>query len=119
MNTVTILTQGFAQELESINLCCDRAELDTDALTHLLERIVIFKHPVYGHSRKLADMATELCGGEIHQANRRRLDAYLLEHDELHLEGYAAFRMSDYRNKLDMLMYRLIKKLKLTESLLL
>ena len=126
MKTLTILTQNFRQDLEKdFNLRCYTegtlhiacGKIDTDTLATLLERIVIFAHPVYGHSPKLADMALELRHTEMHQANMTELARYLEENNLLHLEGYATFRMADYRHKLDMMMYCLIKKLKLSDSL--
>ena len=129
MKTLTIFTHNYRQDLEDLNLpCyvadglystkCSHASLDTDALMCLLERIIILGHPIYGHSPKLADMAIELRHTEIHQTNMLELTRYLKEQDTLHLEGYAAFRMYNYRHKLDMIMYCLIKKLKLADSLL-
>ena len=135
MSVLTILTQKHKQALKDIlpempelhcdiskaglyEMRCPRECLDIDVVAVLLEHIVILEHPVYGHSPKLADMAFELRNTEIHHANVAELVQYIEEHDVLHLEGYAAFRMSDYRHKLDMMMYCLIKKLKLTDSLL-
>ena len=129
MKSMTILTQDYRQDLENLNLpCraigslygakCSRDHLDTDGLMCLLERIIILGHPVYGHSPKLADMAIELRHTEIHQANVAELTRYFKEQDTLHLEGYAAFRMANYRHKLDMIVYCLIKKLKLADSML-
>jgi len=129
MSILTILTERHKQALEAFNLHCDatigglyetncpKDKIDIDGITALLERIVILGHPVYGHSHKLADMAFDLCRTGIHQVNVAELTCYLEEYNLLHLEGYAAFRMSDYRNKLDVMMYCLIKKLKLADSL--
>ena len=130
MSIITILTQGYKKNLEDIKLhCCAgedsffkaqclRKEIDIDALASLLERRVILGHPLYRDSPKLADMALELRGTAVHKANSSELAQYIEENDLLYLEGYAIFRMSDYRHKLDMMMYCLIKKLKLTDSLL-
>ena len=128
---MTILTQRHRQALEDIlfGLCCvydgelykvncPRDSLDVDAFVGLLERIVVLEHPVYGHSLKLTDMALELRYTEIHQANVEEFIQYIGEYDLLHLEGYSAFRMPEYRYKLDMMMYGLIKKMKLMDSLL-
>lgn len=132
MKTLTILTQKFRQELKNVNpsldlhchekgtlVACKTNKIDTDTLTTLLERIVILSHPVYGHSPKLADMAINMSHTEVHQANATELTRYLEENNTLHLEGYATFRMSEYHHKLDVMMYCIIKKLKLTDSLLL
>lgn len=126
MNNITILTQDFRHDLENtLNLRCRttgvlhiaHGSACTEALTVLLERIVILKHPVYGHSPKLVDIAQGLHQKKIHQTNIAELTSYLMENDVLHLEGYAAFRMSDYKHKLDIMMYSAIKKLKLADAL--
>ena len=127
MKALTILTQDFRQDVESaLNLRCHtvgalytaRGKINTEDLACLLERIIILAHPVYGHSPKLADMAQQLRHTESHQNNVEELARYLDENDLLHLEGYAAFRMADYRHKLDMMMYCLIKKLSATSDIL-
>jgi len=96
---------------------CPRQKFDIEAFVTLLERIVISDHPVYGNSPKLADMALELKATEIHQLNMAELAAYLVTNNILHLEGYATFRMADYRHRLDVMMYCVIKKMKLTGNL--
>ena len=125
MKTLTILTQDYRFDLETaLNLQCSAAgtlhmaqgNAEIDALVCLLERIVILRHPVYGHSPKLIDIAQGLHHESMHEANAAELARYLGENDILHLEGYAAFRMADYRHKLDMLMYCAIKKLKLAKK---
>ena len=131
MKVLTILTQRHRQALEDVLLglrCstrgglheikCSQDRIDIDALVVLLERIVVLEHPVYGHSLKLADMALEFDYTETRRANAAELLQYIGEYDLLHLEGYAVFRMQNYRYKLDMMMYGLIKKLKLVDSLL-
>ena len=132
MSVLTILTQRYKQALEDVlpdlrcvcvgelyKIKCPKDSLDIDTLVILLERIVVLEHPVYGHSLKLADMALGLYHTGIHQANVAEFIQYIGEYDLLHLEGYAAFRMPEYRYKLDMMMYGIIKKMKLTDSLLL
>ena len=126
MSYIKILTQGYYEDLRKLNINCQTcagglhiarcrlSNLNIDALAALLERIVILQHPVYGHSPKLADMALEL--RELQ--NIKNLENFLQENNSLHLEGYATFRMHEYRSKLDITMYCLIKKLKLTDSLL-
>ena len=127
MKALTIVTQDFRQALENaLNLKCHASGtlyeahgvVSTEALACLLERIVVLSHPVYGNSPKLADMALDLHHTEIHKSNVTELDRYIEDNDLLHLEGYTAFRMSNYRHKLDVMMYCLIKKLKLADSLL-
>jgi len=131
MKTLTILTQNFRKELKNFGLHCSiadanlylakypRDKFDIECFTNLLERIVILQHPVYSQSPKLADIALELRATEIHQLNTAELANYLASNTTLHLEGYTTFRMADYRHRLDVVMYCIIKKLNLAESLLL
>ena len=129
MRNLVILTQEYKDTLEEFilqkgilkngglyELTCPKNNKNTDSLTCLLEHIVIQRHPIYGHSPKLADMALDLIHTKLHQTNFEALRRYIEENDHLHLEGYATFRMTEYRNQLDIIMYRLIKKLKLTDS---
>ena len=125
---ITIYTQDYRHALEDLfavsydpsrkltQARCPLNALDLEALARLLERIVILRHPIYGHSPKLIEMALELKPQAIQQANVKELEQYFSENTTLYLEGYAAFRMSDFSNKLDMMMYRIIKKMKLTDS---
>jgi len=87
--------------------------LDIEALAQFLEHIAVLRHPVYRYSPKLINIALELRHTEIHETNVKQLTQYLQENDTLHLEGYIAFRMADYHNKLDMMTYCIIKRLQI------
>lgn len=86
-----------------------------DAFAALLEHVAIQANPVYRHSVKLAELAADLRSTPIHAENTRRLAAFLKHNTSMHLEGYAAFRMRTFKEKLDMMTYTLIKKIRLSE----
>jgi hypothetical protein len=86
---------------------------DTAALLGLLEDVSINGHSIYGRSPKLAALARERAFSR--EGSLKALSLYLRSHNALILEGYSMFRMADYRCKLDMMMYGIIKKMKLTE----
>ena len=90
---------GFAQKL-------------MDLLTH----IVLLEHPIYQNSQKMKDMAGDLKGTALYAATLRDLSRFIKHNRSLNLEGYMAFRMSDYKEKLDMMSYSLIKKMKLAQK---
>lgn len=94
--------------------CAYEGEFPAEALTALLEEIAVLENPVYRHSAKLKTLALDLCHTDIHALNVRRLTAYLKENRVLQVEGYVTFRMAEYREKLDLMMYSLIKRLRLT-----
>ena len=95
-----------------INCSYDRGQpVLANGLMALLTQVAIEENPVYQHSSKLRDMARDL--PSPYEPGLVNLRVYLQHSDKLHLEGYVAFRMGEYREKLDMMSYSLIKKLKL------
>jgi len=88
----------------------------TERLMALITEIALLENPVYKYSAKLRDMAKDLQGTPLYTQGLSEL-SYFLKHSRLlHLEGYAAFRMSKYREKLDIMSYSLIKKMKLIQQ---
>jgi len=85
------------------------------ALMLLLYDIAIQENPVYRHSPKLSDLAEGLQNTHLHIHDTRRLKAFIQANKELHLDGYVAFRMEEYREKLDMMLYTIIKKINLSK----
>ena len=87
-----------------------------EALTALLIDIALQENPVYQHSPKMREMAGDLRGTQVYANLRRGLIRFVKNNRTLHLEGYVAFRMKEYREKLDMMSYSLIKKMKLIRN---
>ncbi|MCL2378934.1 MAG: hypothetical protein FWC77_07395 [Defluviitaleaceae bacterium] len=85
-------------------------------LMALLADITVQENPIYQHSPKLQCMAHDLHKTPIYDTEFMGLIRFLKHSRALHLEGYATFRMADYREKLDMMSYTLIKKLKLNRQ---
>lgn len=134
MKTLTITTQSYGQALQALAADGDgmtvryagqheglyymRVIFDgtqpAETLTGLLEYVAVQENPVYRHSEKLTSLALTLRHTPIHADNLSRLTQYIKENRRLHLEGYVVFRMAEYRHKLDMMMFSLIKNMKLT-----
>jgi len=87
----------------------------TNRLMIFLEEIAINNNPIYKHSQKLITLAQDLMHTKLHNHELVQLKMYLKNNKILHLEGYTTFRMEEYRNKLDILAYSLIKKLNLMQ----
>ena len=85
-------------------------------LVTLLTDIALYENPVFRHSSKLQDMAKDLKDTEVYDSLRESLGIYIKQNSNLNLEGYINFRMSKYREKLDMMSYSLIKKMKLIQE---
>ncbi|MDR1663665.1 MAG: hypothetical protein LBR83_01915 [Clostridiales bacterium] len=82
-----------------------------EGIASLLEYVAIQENPVYRQSPALQNIALDLRGTPVHAENIKKLRAFLQQNRALHLEGYVSFRMSDYREKLDLLTYSVIRKI--------
>jgi len=85
------------------------------ALILLLYDIATHENPIYRHSPKLRDLAEGLQGTPLHKCDTEQLKAFLRTNKDLHIDGYAAFRMETYRANLDMMLYKIIKKINSTK----
>ncbi|MCL2605228.1 MAG: hypothetical protein FWD90_12175 [Defluviitaleaceae bacterium] len=83
------------------------------AVMGILEEAAIMENPVYHYSPKMRLLARELRKTPLYAYEQERLQRFLRTNGYLHVEGYAVFRMGKYNEALDMLSYRLIKKLNL------
>ena len=103
--------------LFSINCLYSHAETAfVGGLMTLLTDIAMQENPVYLHSPKLRDMAADLHSTPLYAAVFKEFKQFLRHSRMLHLEGYVVFRMAEYREKLDMMSYSLIKKMKLIQQ---
>ncbi|MCL2285012.1 MAG: putative sporulation protein YtxC [Firmicutes bacterium] len=81
------------------------------SLLLLLYNIAIKENPIYRHSSKLRHMAENLLNTPLHKDDLKRLKTFLRTGKELHIDGYVTFRMEEFREKLDMMLYSIIKKI--------
>ena len=110
-------TDRISGGLFSINCLCNRTgPAFARALMMLLTDIALLENPIYQHSPKLREMAGDLCDTPLYAAAQRDFSHFLRYNRTLHLEGYVTFRMAEYREKLDILSYSLIKKMKLIQQ---
>ncbi|MCL2528032.1 MAG: hypothetical protein FWE42_06370 [Defluviitaleaceae bacterium] len=85
-----------------------------EKLMSLLIEIALQENPLYQQSPKLREMAGELHGMPLYMSMQKSLNRFIKASRTLHLEGYVTFRMAEYREKLDIMSYSLIKKMKLS-----
>jgi len=82
-------------------------------LLHLLQYIAVQENPIFKYSKKLQQLTTDLQHTDIHNIETEKLTEYIKSNKELNLEGYVAFRMAEYKGKLDSMLYSVIKKINL------
>jgi len=86
-----------------------------ETILFLLYNIAMLENPVYRYSPKLKNLASILQNTELHNTELTRLETFLKSNSELNLEGYVTFRMEEYSAKLDMILYEIIKKIKIVK----
>jgi len=77
----------------------------------MLQNIVMFENAVYRYSPKLRDLAGGINNTELYLHEMRQLKSFIKTNKDICLEGYTAFRMQEYREKLDELLYSIMKKI--------
>jgi hypothetical protein len=78
----------------------------------LLAEITMQENPVYRHAPKMRELARRLRETPRYKQEIHMLRKYFKSNTGLHIEGYVRFRMGWYAEMLDLLSYRLIKKLR-------
>jgi len=110
----------FAAELEGEGICVARKTSAhiritlnktcfayiLEALLLLLFEIALTENPVYRHSSRLRELAFGL-----HESEKSGLEEFIRTTNTLNLEGYVLFRMEKCRIKLDLLLYKVMKKI--------
>jgi len=85
------------------------------SLMHVLHKIALAQNPVYRHSHKLRDMADGILNTDTHAHALTQLKTFLKSNNAINLEGYVTFRMENYRAKLYMMLYSIVKKINLSK----
>lgn len=108
---VLIKSKKKSQRGFSVTLMVAKIENFYELLTSQLMDIAENENPVYRHSPKLRGMAKNL-RNVLYEQEIQKLSEFLLHSKEINLEGYVMFRMTEFKEKLDMMIYSLVKKLK-------
>ena len=126
MKRLTIFTQNhkaaltdFANEVGG-HFVGDRAKItwETKHTYNMASKLVIFleesvmrDNPIYNQSEKLCEMVRNLRTTPSHENEVKKLCAFLRTSRELNIEGYILFRMCEFRHMLDIMSYRVMKKM--------
>ena len=127
MKRIAIHTKKYIAELDDFthsvrNICTvnnrnkyiwesSATNIFIEALMLLLHTIALLENPVYRHSPKLRDLAEGLLNTNTYEHEKTILTAFVKTNKELCLEGYVTFRMEAYHEKLDMMLYTIVKKI--------
>ncbi|MCL2572012.1 MAG: hypothetical protein FWE11_06375 [Defluviitaleaceae bacterium] len=87
-----------------------------EGFMELLITIALEENPIFNQSPKLRSMADDLRSTPLYVALSKDIKTFIKKNNNLHLEGYVTFRMTEYGETLDLMSYTLIKKMNLIQQ---
>ena len=124
MRTLTIHTDAYLKELDEATCGFIRRvkgkgyirlyyeTFDTEGFYSFLDWAAFQENIVLKGASKLAKLTRGLISPDIEHRNIKRLDEYIKKNRVLHVEGYIHFRMAEYNNYLNRLLYAIMKRTK-------
>ncbi|MCL2363065.1 MAG: putative sporulation protein YtxC [Defluviitaleaceae bacterium] len=112
MKRVTLHTEHYIPLLREFAQSWGRGAWVADIM-RLLAEVAMRENAIYAHAPRMREFAQSLSDAPMYRREAAQLKRFLHDNDRLHLEGYVRFRMRAYAEMLDMLSYRLIKKLRI------
>ena len=126
MRTLTIHTDAYLKELDEATCGFIRRVkrpesgyiklyyevFDTEGFYSFLNWVAFQKNAALKGMPKLAKLTRKLISSDIQRCNIERLDEYIKKNRTLHVEGYVHFRMAEYNDYLNRLLYSIIKQTK-------
>jgi len=111
MKRVNLHTEQYKSLLAEFASAWGRGVWVADVM-RLLAEVAMRENAVYAHAPKMRQLARSMDKAPLYRRETARLKRFIRDNERLHLEGYVRFRMRAYAEMLDMLSYRLIKKLR-------
>ncbi|MDR1560340.1 MAG: putative sporulation protein YtxC [Clostridiales bacterium] len=126
MRTLTIHTDAYLKELDEATSGFIRRvkrleqgfiklyyeTFDTEGFYSFLEWAAFQENAALRGMPKLTELTRKLISPDIGARNIESLDEYIKKNRGLHVEGYVRFRMAEYNNYLNCLLYAIMKRTK-------
>ena len=124
MRTLTIHTDAYWKELdmatsgfirrvkhpEQGNIKLYYETFDAEGFYSFLEWAAFQENAALRNMPKLAELTRRLISDDVGRLNIECLTEYIKNNRVLNVEGYVRFRMADYNNYLNCLLYAIIKR---------
>ena len=129
MRTLTIHTDAYLKELDLATSGFIRRvkrpeqgfiklyyeSFDTEGFYSFLEWVAFQENAALRHTPKLAEIANRLISRDVALLNMECLAEYIENNRILNVEGYVRFRMAEYNDYLNCLLYSIIRHTRLTD----
>ena len=126
MRTLTIHTDAYLKELDEATCGFIRRVkrpesgyiklfyevFDTEGFYSFLNWVAFQENAALKGMPKLAKLTRKLISSDIQRCNIERLGEYIKMNRTLHVEGYVHFRMAEYNDYLNRLLYSIVKQTK-------
>ena len=86
------------------------AEIDKTIFFDILEDVALDSNTVIKNSPKLRKLVLAAMPMSVISRQERMLDGYLRENAAIDIEGYVKFRMCEFNNHVNFLLYKIIRK---------
>jgi len=126
MRTLTVHTDAYLDELEKATCGFVRRvkhrgrrrirlyynEFDAKGFYSFLNWVAFQENAALRGMPKLAELLLKFISPDVEKRNIECLNEYTKNNRHLHVEGYVHFRMAEYNDYLNYLMYAIVKKTK-------
>ena len=127
MRTLTIYTDAYLKELDAATSGFARRAVrpeqgyiklyyevfDADGFNTFLDWAAFQENAALRGMPRLAELTRKLISQDISRRNIERLAEYIDKYRILHVEGYIRFRMAEYNDYLNSLLYAIMKRTKI------
>ncbi len=128
MNTLTICTVAYPKVmakyfLKEKDLVIDRGNIDgmyyictekdsgcVIRLRDLMESIILHDNPVLAESEKVFNSVAELAFRPTRSIMKAELQEFISHNDSINIDGYIGFRLRAYSEKINSILYSIVKK---------
>jgi len=96
----------------ALNVTFLQRKIFCEQLLAFLMDIAEGENPVYKNSSRLRTLARDLRDTPVFASELNLLEEFISSESALNIEGYVTFRMDGFHEKLDLLVYSIVKKIK-------
>ena len=103
-----VLEHGIKNGMEYICIC--NRQSTRVRLQDLLEYIILSDNPALADGEKVFNSVAELVFSPTRSLMQTRLDEFLKETGAINIDGYIDFRMGEYAERINAILYSIVKK---------
>jgi len=115
LNELDKATSGFIRRVKRPEQCYIKVyyeTFDTEGFYSFLDWVAFQENAVLRGAPKLTKLTRKLITPAMEKGNIKHLDEYIKKNRFLHVEGYVHFRMAEFNDYLNYVLYAIMKRTK-------